>query len=102
MFYSQLIKTYHTINAPSQYVEVLKGDFLALKVADKSKEFDGCMFFEIMVFRRATRECYCLWTRTDELEIKVPVSHRVFEDGIHYIYVEEDCELQQMKSVRLQ
>ncbi len=101
MRYSELVKTYNTINDPTQYIDIKEGDFLALKVVDKSKEFDGCMFFEIMVFRRKTRQCYCLWCRTDELEIRVPVSYRIFEDGIPYIYVEQDCDLTQQKTVRL-
>lgn len=101
MFYSEIIKTYNTINEPVQHISIEKGDFLTLKPVDKSKGYDGGMYFEILVFRRSTRECYSLWARTDELEIRVPVSHRVFEDGVHYLFVEVNCELSQMKSVRL-
>lgn len=102
MFYNQLIKSYNTINNPAQHIKIKQADFLALKTVDTSKDFDGCLYYEIIVFRQQTRECYVLWCRTDELEIRLPVSYRVFEDGIPYIYVEQDGELTQSKSVRLQ
>ena len=102
MFYSQYIKQFNTINNPAREIPIEEGDLLALKGVDKSKGFDGSMYFEIIVFRRRIKECYTLWCRTDELDIRLPVSYRIFEDGVPYIYVEREGELIQMKSVRLQ
>ena len=101
MRFSDLIKEYDTLNVPSQYVQLFDGDFLALKPVDESKAFDGCMYFELYVFRRKTKDVFCLWVRTDELLIECPVAFRVFQDKVDYFVITRTCELQQKKTVRL-